>query len=39
VIAEIIAGKPVDRKVKDTITAVAFSFLLAFGASTLVGGT
>eukprot|EP00596_Hydrurales_sp_CCMP1899_P007035 CAMPEP_0119034236 /NCGR_PEP_ID=MMETSP1177-20130426/1245_1 /TAXON_ID=2985 /ORGANISM="Ochromonas sp, Strain CCMP1899" /LENGTH=383 /DNA_ID=CAMNT_0006991537 /DNA_START=465 /DNA_END=1616 /DNA_ORIENTATION=+ len=37
VIAEIIAGKPVDRRVKDALTAVAFSFLLAFGASTLVG--
>ena len=30
-------GRPVPRRIKDTITALAFSFLLALGASTFVG--
>jgi RIP metalloprotease RseP len=37
VIIEMLAGRPVPRKIQDTITAVAFSFLLALGASTVVG--
>jgi membrane-associated protease RseP (regulator of RpoE activity) len=37
VILELLAGRPVPRKIQDTITAVAFSFLLALGASTVVG--
>lgn len=37
VLIEILAGKPVPRKAKDAITAVAFSFLLALSASTLLG--
>ena len=30
-------GRPVPRRIKDAITALAFSFLLALGASTFVG--
>ena len=31
------AGRPIPRRIKDSITALAFSFLLALGASTFVG--
>ena len=37
VMIELLVGKPVPRKAKDAITAVAFSFLLVLGASTLLG--
>ena len=37
VIYEIAAGKPVERKLKEAILFAAFSVLLVFGASTIVG--
>lgn len=36
VLLELLAGKPVPRRIKDTITGLAFSVLLVIGASTLI---
>jgi membrane-associated protease RseP (regulator of RpoE activity) len=37
VLVELLAGKPVPRKIKDSVTALAFSVLLIFGSYTIFG--
>ena len=37
VLVELLSGKPLPKKVQETMTAVAFAMLLSLGVSTLVG--